>query len=175
MQREYEIPPPIGLLHNIFPSTINQRMFQSPVALLTLIDGNKPDTTRPLLDRLTPHFGESGSELTPCLRRTCKRGMWGIAQRLVELGSDVNYSYGTVDGKWPTVPAAWKGHTKTPQYFLGHGLDIHEGRGPFQALWAAAWCGHADIARALLDAGMQLDHWSVEESPQKGLWCTRSQ
>jgi ankyrin repeat protein len=81
-----------------------------------------------------------------------------LAQRLVNLGADVNQRSGIFGGAAINM-AASKGHTEMVRYLLSEGAELDVGEPERNPLFSAIYGGHLEIVRLLVEAGID---WRVK-------------
>jgi hypothetical protein len=120
---------------------IRSAIKEGDVEKLTALLGSDKDR----LNMMTP-FGTWLHVAASC-------GKLDVVKRLLERGADVN-AYGGTAGGGPLNVAASEGHLDVVRHLLSHGahLDISEPeRNP---LFSAIYGGHPEIAKVLIDAGI---------------------
>jgi hypothetical protein len=80
-------------------------------------------------------------------------GQLSIVRYLVENGADVNLRSEPSDGG-PIKRAASGGHLHIMEYLLSHGAKLDVTRPERNPMFGAIYNGHADVAKLLLDAGI---------------------
>jgi ankyrin repeat protein len=80
-------------------------------------------------------------------------GKLDIVRRLLELGADVN-AYGGTLGGGPLNVAASEGHLDVVRYLLGQGAALDVSEPERNPLFSAIYGGHTDVARLLIEAGI---------------------
>jgi ankyrin repeat protein len=81
-----------------------------------------------------------------------------LAQRLVDLGADVNQRSGTFGGAAINLAAA-KGHAAVVCYLMSKGAELDVGEPERNPLFSAIYGGHLEIVRLLIEAGID---WRVK-------------
>lgn len=82
-------------------------------------------------------------------------GKLEIVKRLAEMGADIN-AYGGIAGGGPLHRAASDGHLDVVQYLISRGAVLDTSEPERNPLFGAIHWGHTAIARALVDAGIDI-------------------
>jgi uncharacterized protein len=80
-------------------------------------------------------------------------GRLGVVKRLLEMGADVN-AYGGTAGGGPLNVAASDGHLEVVHYLISHGANLDVSEPERNPLFSAIYGDQPEIAKALIDAGI---------------------
>jgi ankyrin repeat protein len=80
-------------------------------------------------------------------------GQYEIVKYLVERGADVN-ARGGIEGGAPLDAAASEGHVDIVRVLLAHGALMDTSEPERNPLFGAIYGGHAEVAKVLIDAGI---------------------
>ena len=85
------------------------------------------------------------------------QGHWGLVERLLEYGADVNLQ--PLEGVTPLMAAAGSGHKDVVELLIEEGadLDIASRNSGYRAVEFAEMMGHSELVELLVDAGSVLD------------------
>lgn len=87
------------------------------------------------------------------LHVAASHGKLEIVKRLVAMGAYVN-TCGGIEGGGPLNEAASEGHLDVVQYLLSCGAELDVSEPERNPLFGAIYGGHADIAKLLLESGI---------------------
>ena len=87
------------------------------------------------------------------LHVAASHGQLEIVKRLVEMGADIN-AYGGIAGGGPLNEAASEGQLEVVRYLLSRGAELDVSEPERNPLFGAIQEGRADIAKLLIDSGI---------------------
>ncbi len=87
------------------------------------------------------------------LHIAARTGQVEVAKKLVELGIDVNSTGGAAGGNALNI-AASEGHLELVKFLINRGANLDVSKPERNPLFAAIHNGHFDVARILIDSGI---------------------
>lgn len=120
---------------------------------------NQAGVARLMLERNEEKLSGCRYVLREGLRATFRQGMIESVELLLDNGGDFN-EYLDQTGCFVASlfrQAAWTGQEEALSLLLARGANPYGRKVGIASMCAAAWGGHVDVARMLLDAGVQLE------------------